>query len=109
MEKSNFVNYQEKLNLIGDLSLWYSNISAIVHGQIPGVWIEHKSLDSISHNPATLKTVVNTFVKGERIVHHLFLCTTGRDLWDFFSTTAKGKLIKGLSGEMKTILGLDSA
>lgn len=105
----NFLKHQEKLNLIGKLNPWYSNVSAIVHGQIPGAWIEHKALSEISLNTTTLNVVVKTFCDGEEIVHLLFLCTTGHELWDFFSSSAKKELIHGLSGEIKATLGLDAA
>ncbi len=105
----NFPKYQEKLCLVGTLNQWYSSISAVVHGQIPGAWIEHKSISEISHRPATLNFVVAALEQGEEIVHQLFLCTTGREYWDVFSTTSKQKLIHGLSGDIKTVLGLDAA
>ena len=106
---ANFSKFQEKLNFIGKLTPWYSNVSAIVHGQIPGTWIEHKSLSEISHKTTTLDLVVKTFCDGEEIVHLLFLCTKGHELWDYFSTSAKQKLMHGLPGDIKTTLGLDAA
>lgn len=104
-----FTDFQECFGFIGRLNKWYSRISSIVHGQIPGTWITHQSLADIKHVESNLQAVVETFQEGEEIVHHLFLCTVGVELWDAFSTSAKRRLIAGLPGKTKTTLGLDSA
>lgn len=67
----------------------------------------HKSLEEIKHKKDTLVSVANTFKEGEKIVHHLFLCTAGRELWDEFSAPYKKQLLKGLSGSIKSTLELD--
>ncbi len=84
-------------------------ISSIVHGQIPGKWVENKSLADTKHVKSTLSIVVKSFSDGEEIVHQLFLCTSGRELWDDFATVAKTKLLSGIHGNIKAALGLDSA
>ena len=104
-----FKTLQSKLGLVGDLNDWYYKISAIIHGQIPGCWIEQRSLAEIRHAPSTLKVVIESFSQAVRIVHNMFLCTVGREMWKDFSSPVKGKLLAGLSGEIKTALGLDSA
>lgn len=109
LHTAKFVDFQECFGFVGRLNKWYSRISSIVHGQIPGTWITHKSLADIKHEHANLLAVVETFKEGEEIVHHLFLCTVGVELWDAFSPSAKRQLIAGLPGTTKTKLGLDSA
>lgn len=106
---ADFQKTQGVLHLVGDLNSWYSSVSAIIHGQVPGAWIEHQSISEITHQKTTLDLVTKTFCEGEKIVHHLFLCTTGREQWDYLSTAAKQKLIHGLHGSTKTALGLDAA
>ena len=105
----NFVDYQSYFGLIGRLKKWYSQISAIIHGQIPGIWITHQSLADLRHEEANLHAIIDTFKEGEEIVHHLFLCTVGVELWDGFTSPSKRKLIIGLPGSTKTALGLSSA
>jgi hypothetical protein len=109
LHTENFIEFQKCFDLVAHQKKWYSQVSSIVHGQIPGVWITHQSLANIKHVDANLEAVVKTFKEGEEIVHHLFLCTVGAELWDGFSTPAKHSLIAVLSGTTKTILGLDSA
>lgn len=104
-----FKTLQEKFGFIGNLDSWYSEISGIVHGQIPGTWVEHTSLDGIKHSEETLKDVIEKFRKGEELLHQLYLLTVGRELWDSFSSSSKKVLLAGLSGDVKTALGLDKA
>lgn len=100
---------QDKLGFIGKLDEWYGEISSIVHGQIPGSWIEHTGIGDIKHSSATLKIVVQQFCRGELILHELFLLTVGRQLWDRFSAPSKKFLLSGLPGEIKNALKLDKA
>jgi hypothetical protein len=104
----NFPKYQEQFGLIGSLDSWYSRVSAIVHGQIPGAWNEHSDLSEIQFSHETHKLAVECFVSGETIVHHLMLCTCGKQLWSSFSPGAKTFLLKGIAGDKRTALGLDA-
>lgn len=104
-----FKSLQEALGLTSNLNEWYHTVSSITHGQIPGTWVEHKSVAAIKHIKSTQDIVVETFIDGEEIVHRLFLCTVGKELWDGFSSNAKRRLLSGLHGDVKTKLGLDSA
>lgn len=104
-----FKDLQAKIGLVGDLNAWYSRISALVHGQIPGGWSQHKGLAATAHDPAVLPEVGREFVQCESVVHRLFLCTVGRELWGGFSHPAKKQLIKGVTGDIKAALGLDAA
>jgi hypothetical protein len=104
-----FADSQLCFGLIGNIKEWYASVSAIVHGQIPGAWVTARSLAETSHSKTVLPIVVNTFVEGEEIVHQLFLCTVGRELWNGFSSDSKKVLIAGLPGETKATLCLDAA
>jgi len=106
---ADFGDVQQKLGVISRLEAWYGRVSSLVHGQIPGQWVEHKSVADIKPIKTTQDVAVATFVEGEEIVHRLFLCTTGRQLWDSFSSTAKAKLLAGLQGHEKVALKLDAA
>ena len=104
-----FNEVQKKLPVVSLVNPWYSKISAIVHGQIPGVWVTQKSIKDTKPDAALQQIVVSNFTEGVDIVHRLFLCTVGRELWDYFSPPAKKTLLHGLSGDIKTTLGIDSA
>jgi hypothetical protein len=104
-----FSDLERRFGLIGRLNTWYSFVSSVVHGQIPGGWMRHRSVADVKHDLTVLPTVVKTFTDGEAILHDFFLCTFGRELWASFSSAAKKKLLAGLSGDRKTALGLDEA
>lgn len=84
-------------------------MSAIIHGQIPGRRVEHSTLGKIKHVTRILESVVSEFEAAEDLVHKLFLCTAGKALWADFSISAKKKLLKGLDGDTKKVLGLTLA
>lgn len=100
---------QEKLGLLTRLDAWYSDVSAVVHGQIPGAWANHTAVGEIKNNHALQSQAVTKLVEGEDALHRLFLCTVGQALWDSFSSAAKKRLLAGLPGEQKAALGLDPA
>jgi hypothetical protein len=109
LHTADFSNLEQRFGLLGRLNTWYSFISSVVHGQIPGGWMRHKSVADLKHDLATLPTVVKTFTEGAALIHDFFLCTFARDLWPSFSASAKRLLLAGLSGDQKTALGLDAA
>jgi hypothetical protein len=104
-----FVDLQKHFALLTRLQAWYGIVSAVIHGQVPGKWTQATSLSEIHYIGPTLRLVTDTFAEGSELVHNLFLCTVGRELWDHFSPTAKGTLIAGLAGPVKAKLGLDRA
>ncbi|MDR6493179.1 hypothetical protein J2797_003075 [Paraburkholderia terricola] len=108
LHTADFTAAQQQASLIGDLETWYSLVSSIVHGQLPGIWSGKGMLAATAHDEAVKAASVKVFCEGETLVHRLFLCTSGRELWEYFSQTAKTKLIAGLDGKLKTVLGLDS-
>ncbi|MBP1097475.1 hypothetical protein [Bradyrhizobium diazoefficiens] len=105
----NFVELQRKLGVVSRLETWYSRVSAVVHGQIPGAWMQHQTIAEIAPNKATQNLTISEFQEGEEILHRLFLCTVGRLLWDTFSVAAKKELLRGLPGALKAALALDAA
>lgn len=105
----NFSELQKKLPLIGILDPWYSKISAIVHGQIPGLWHSQQGISDIQPNNPLLLTALQELEECVKIVDRLFFLTAGRELWSSFSPSAKKALLHGMQGDIKTALGLDSA
>jgi hypothetical protein len=104
-----FVDLQKSVGLLSGMTKWYSTVSAVLHGQLPGTWVTHTSLSEVAYSKPTVKLALDTFVLGEELLHKFFLCTVGRELWGNFSTPAKQVLISGLAGDFKTALGIDSA
>ena len=104
-----FNDFQNQFGLIGNLDSWYKHVSCIVHGQIPGGWLEHKSLRNTKHVKKTLGIVVDSFSKGEQIVHQLFLCTVAQELWHDFESSAKKLLTKGIPRKTRFALRIDTA
>jgi hypothetical protein len=98
---------QRALGVNSRLEAWYGRVSSLVHGHIPGAWVEHKAVAEIKPIKSTQDVAIAAFVEGEEIVHRFFLCTAARKLWDSFSTSAKGRLLAGLHGDHKSALELD--
>jgi hypothetical protein len=104
-----FAELQKHCPVVQPLNSWYSKISAIVHGQIPGAWHPQRSIADTKPNVGLQSEVVDNFCECVGIVNNLFLCTVGRELWGHFSTTAKKEIVHGMSGASKAALGLDLA
>jgi hypothetical protein len=104
-----FTANQSLFGLVGRINKWYANISAIIHGQIPGTWGKTASLKDVKHAKELQPEVIKNLLECKEIVHQLFLCTTGKELWDGLSSVSKTQLLHGISGHIKTSLKLDSA
>ncbi|WP_146188314.1 hypothetical protein [Methylosinus sporium] len=104
-----FSELQHKIGLVSQINKWYSKISAIVHGQIPGSWVGYTKIADIKTAKPTYNSAIDLFIQGVDIVHRLLLCTVAQVLWNKFSTTAKKQLLAGMSGEQKSAMGLDAA
>lgn len=104
-----FNRKQSALALVSRAGEWYSRISAIVHGQIPGKWSNGSGIAGLSHVEATASDVVDSFEVGVKIAEDLFFCVIADELWGAFSSPGKKAIIKGMSGDKKKLLGLDSA
>ncbi len=100
---------QKKLPLADILNPWYSKLSAIIHGQIPGAWHSQSGIRGIKFNGALATEVASYFEGAVKIVDRLFLLTVGRELWAYFSPSAKESLLHGMPGDLKALLSLDSA
>lgn len=109
LHSENFTLFQSRLGLIAELNKWYSEISAIIHGQIPGRWLQPKNINGFSGSAEGRLAASEMFCKGEEIIHKLFLATVGKENWESVSTTAKSALLKNLPGDIRMTLGLDLA
>lgn len=100
-----YLKKQEPFGFIGNLETWYSKISAIVHGQIPGVW-SSTDLAMTKYNADLLKECVQEFERATHLTGILFMITCSSENWGSFSPAAKSIFIKGFTGPQKEILGL---
>lgn len=110
--KKHIAGYQKKQDKLGfgvRLEHWYSKTSAIVHGQIPGAWNQGVSVSEFLHVESLLTEAVSHFEFGTLLVRDLFFCTITVDTWAGFSTTSKQAILKGVPGDVKAVLQLDSA
>lgn len=103
----NFKAAQSSIGMIALLEPWYSKVSAIVHGQIPGSWTQASGGHVFSRSLAT--QAVETFVEAEKVVHFLFLCTIAQGNWASIAPSAKMRLVKGLNPKQREALRLDKA
>ena len=98
-----FKSKQDVFGLSSELDSWYREISAIIHGQIPGVW-SSKSLKDTSHDDKSLKLALREFSRAIQIINYTFLLTTSSEVWDGMSSSARQFLLHGMSAARKTIL-----
>lgn len=103
-----FTQKQQALGLISKLDKWYASISAIIHGQLPGVWVHHTSVSEICHSKTVSDAAVEMYSEGVDILIRLFLCTLAKEIWIGTSTSAKNTFLHGINKQQKEILGLDS-
>lgn len=102
-----FQDSQQKLGVVAKLNPWYSKISSIIHGEMPGVWITHKAVAEMKPHAATQAEVLAEFDNCVQIVDGLFFASAGKEMWDYFQTPAKQSLLKGMPGDVKKALKLD--
>jgi hypothetical protein len=91
----------------GALNSWYSSVSRIVHGQLPGRWGRRLALEDTKHDQSILKAALETFTKGVQVTHTLLLLTAGAELWGRVHHEAKKALLKGIPAPQRAVLGLD--
>jgi len=100
---------QSVLGYLERLERWYSLTSSIVHGQIPGQWSNGKAVSDIKHDLAVLEQGVVHFEEAVYLVQSTFICVLGENIWGMVESDAKGAFCKGMSGDQKTRLKLDTA
>jgi hypothetical protein len=97
---------QEAVGLTSSVDRWYSTVSAVIHGQIPGKWVTSVRIDKISFHPTVFVEASEAFEASCTLIHSLFLCTVEARRWTSFTHAAKIELLKGLTPEKKSALGL---
>ena len=98
-----FKDKQEAIGLSSELESWYSEISAIIHGQIPGVW-SSQALKDTAHNAKALKVALREFSRAIQIINYTFLLTVPEEIWEGMSSSARQFLLSGMSSARKIVL-----
>lgn len=109
MHTPEFPSRQAALGFVSRLNSWYSRTSAIVHGQVPGVWSNADGIASISFYQPAAREAVSHFSDAVNLVQDAFLCCIAFEYWRFFESTAKAYILKGMQGSLKESLKLDAA
>lgn len=104
-----FSELQSILNLNSRLDDWYRDLSSIVHGQVPGAWSGSGSLVNTAYEPELSSEAAEYFSTAASIINCLFLSTFAAEIWHGISKSSKKAFLRGLTGDQKTVLGLDSA
>lgn len=104
-----FQTKQDSLGLVSRVEAWYAEVSAIVHGQMPGKWTTHEQLAELAFSKLLATEAVSMLARGEAVVHRLFLSTVSSSTWHGFSTAAKKELLKGMTPLAKRALALATA
>ncbi|WP_153064765.1 hypothetical protein [Xanthomonas campestris] len=100
---------QSSVALVSRLESWYSKISAIVHGQIPGHWHDGISVHETKHDQRMLEEVVQFAASCGDLVRDIFLCSFLSEKWSYVEADAKRILLKGVSAGFRQNLRLDLA
>lgn len=104
-----FAKRQAALNYVDRLEGWYSKTSAIVHGQIPGVWSNGVSISDTAYNSSVNADAVIQFDHAAMLAQDTFLCVLGDPFWGKVESDAKKFFCKGMPGAVKSELALDTA
>lgn len=96
------------LDFTGPFREWYSRVSAVAHGQIPGTWGSQTSLADIKPDSSVLEAAVKEYCTGTMLVHRFLLMTVEMDVWTRFQTSERAVLLSGLSKAQQQQLGLPS-
>lgn len=98
-----FGKINESLNLTNKLDKWYGEISALVHGQIPGVWTS-KSLANTAPLLKESDSPIKLFERAGEIIQILFLMSLSNEDWEGINPLSRAKLLNGLNqGELAAI------
>jgi hypothetical protein len=103
---ANFKARQEAWGLISRINSWYSRTSAIIHGQVPGKWVSHRSLGDLAPVDATRLEAQKEFGVAAELINHFLLCTIDSERWSTIGKDMRQTSLKGVPGQMKAHLGL---
>lgn len=98
---NNFKVGSRELNLISSMDNFYSEVSAIIHGQIPGVWQPNVKLDNRSHCKKTFNASVEHFKSLASIINHFLILHLTEEEWQSINIRSRELFLKGLKPQAK--------
>ena len=99
-----FADKQKAIGLLSELESWYSEISAIIHGQKPGTW-SNRSLVNTAFDKELDDLSSEAFSRCVAIINMIFLTTTPDEIWEGFNTQSRRRFLKGFSRQKKAVIG----
>ena len=109
MHTKGFTEKQQVLGLLAKLDKWYSETSAIIHGQLPGKWVTHTNLREIGYDENVCELGIKRFEEAGDIFNRMLLCTVNQSFWYRFTKDSKKEFLRGLKGKEKDALDLTVA
>ncbi|MEZ9481916.1 hypothetical protein AB4163_19225 [Vibrio splendidus] len=100
----NFTKYSRDVGLTSRLEKSYAKISAIVHGQMPGVWHSSASLANKKYEKELVKEAINEFVEVIVIVNLMMLILISDEDWNNIDHKVKAILINGVESKFVNLL-----
>lgn len=92
-----FAVRSEVVGLHDSMNRWYSRVSAITHGQLPGIWASHSELAGVHPDAAIMTTAIAEYVAGVEVAHKFLLSTVEVAVWSRFQASERKAILKGLS------------
>jgi len=100
----NFKEGSKELNLIASMDSFYSEVSAIIHGQIPGVWQPNLTLNSRSHCQKTFNCSVKQFKTLVKIINQFLIIHLTEEEWKSINFRSREVFLKGLKPKTKLVI-----
>ncbi|ELP6741180.1 hypothetical protein WD376_004259 [Vibrio vulnificus] len=99
-----FTDRSRRVGLTSRLEKSYAKISAIVHGQMPGVWHSSPSLANKRYDKDLVKEAINEFVEVVGIVNLMMLMLISDEDWNNIDQKVKAILINGVDSKFINLL-----
>lgn len=103
-----FQTKQACFGLTSEITIWYKNVSSVIHAQIPGSWGGPRDLNSVSQDLDSAKNIAQFHSKATVIINQLFLVVIGSEIWGSLSIDSRKIFLKGISSQTKQVLKLDA-
>lgn len=106
MHSVHFPARQQAWGAVSLLNSWYSKISAVIHGQLPGKWVSHTDLAGLKPHGPTRDEALVEFESAVDISGRVLLCTMDTERWNAIERETRIALLKGVPGNIKALLDL---
>ena len=101
-----FGEREQAVAFLSRLAPWYARISAVIHGQVPGVWSNGPRLDDDHSDSDRVVEVLEFFERMSELVNGCFIATLPEAHMRVIDKSARDLLAKGMSAEKRRVLML---